>query len=118
MSLGVTPSGKTLDAVKNSISSVSNNSYNTGYAKGKTDGYYGGIAAARCKITAVVGFVGGNPDDVASHQGMTLYGTLEIIVSNGRIESQSWTKTHNDELSGGNMYYQTAKIWSITVTAL
>ena len=122
MSLGVTPSGKTLDAVKNSISSVSNNSYNTGYANGSSDGYNSGynagIAKARCKITAVVGFVGGNPDDVASHQGQLLYGTLVLVVSNGNIESQSWTKTYAGELSGGNMYYQTAKIWSITVETL
>ncbi len=44
-SLGVTPDGKTLAAIKDSISSVSNNSYNTGYAKGKTDGYNEGQTA-------------------------------------------------------------------------
>ena len=47
VSLGVTPSGKTLDAVKNSISSVSNNSYNTGYANGKSAGYSEGYAAGK-----------------------------------------------------------------------
>ena len=47
VSLGVTPSGKTLDAVKNSISTVSNNSYNTGYANGKTEGYNNGYSAGQ-----------------------------------------------------------------------
>ena len=47
VSLGVTPSGKTLDAVKNSISTVSNNSYNTGYAKGSSDGYNSGYNAGK-----------------------------------------------------------------------
>ncbi len=44
VSLGVTPSGKTLDAVKNSISSVSNNSYNSGYGKGYDVGYATGLS--------------------------------------------------------------------------
>lgn len=104
------------------VLNVANYSPNTGYAKGSSDGYTNGyntgIAKARCRITAVVGFVGGNPDDVSSHQGQLLYGTLVLVVSNGNIESQSWTKTYAGELSGGNMYYQTAKIWSITVEAL
>ena len=122
VSLGVTPSGKTLEAVKNSISTVSNNSYNTGYAKGSSDGYNSGynagIAKARCRITAVVGFVGGDPNDSAEDQGKLLYGTLVVVVSNGNIESQSWTKTYADDLYNNRMYYQTAKIWSITVEML
>lgn len=101
-SLGVTPTGKTLAAITAAIQSV----------------YDAGIAASRCKITAVVGFVGGNPDDNPSHQGNTLYGTLTLIISNGSIESQSWVKTHAGNLSDNNMYYQSAKIWSITIEAL
>ena len=69
----------------------------------------------RYKIVAVVGFVGANPDGNSSHQGKALYGTLTLIVSNGVIESKSWTKTHADNLGDNNMYYQSAKIWSITV---
>ena len=55
VSLGVTPSGKTLDAVKNSISTVSNNSYNTGYAKGSSDGYSSGysVGVKNATITTV-----------------------------------------------------------------
>ena len=55
VSLGVTPSGKTLDAVKNSISTVSNNSYNTGYAEGSSDGYSSGysVGVKNATITTV-----------------------------------------------------------------
>ena len=102
VSLGVTPTGKTLAAITAALQSV----------------YDAGVAAARCKITAVVGFVGGNPNDYADCQGKTLYGTLTLIVSNGAIESQTWVRTHADDLSGNNMYYQTAKIWSITIEKL
>lgn len=73
----------------------------------------GGVG--RYKIVAVVGFVGGNPDGGSSSQGKTLYGTLTLIISNGKIESQSWVKTHADNLGNNNMYYQSAKIWSITI---
>ena len=54
VSLGVTPSGKTLDAVKNSISTVKNNSYNTGYANGKTEGYNSGYSAGKAAGKKVI----------------------------------------------------------------
>ena len=77
--------------------------------------FYPCRGGGRYKIVAVVGFVGANPDNVPSHQGNTLYGTLTVIVSNGVIESRSWILTHADNLGGDNMYYQSAKIWNITI---
>lgn len=100
--MGVTPTDKTLASITAAIQNV----------------YNAGVAASRCKITAIVGFVGGNPDDNPSHQGNTLYGTLTLIISNSKIESQSWVRTHAGDLSGDNMSYQSAKIWSITIEAL
>ncbi len=46
VSLGVTPSGKTLDAVTNALQNV----YNTGYSKGNSAGYNAGVAAADARV--------------------------------------------------------------------
>lgn len=70
------------------------------------------------RITAVVGFIGGNPDDNPAHQGARLIGTLIIIIKNGTITNQTWTKTEHGSTGGDNMYYASPKIVSITIDKL
>lgn len=45
VSLGVTPSGKTLSAITNALQSISTAGYNTGYSAGNTAGYNTGYSA-------------------------------------------------------------------------
>ena len=116
VSLGVTPEGKTLAAIKNSISSVSDNSYsngktegyNNGYSEGQTAGYNSGYSAGKsaATITSVQG-VGSANQTISTTAGALYICTGLGNNVNGNIEwgvsgaSTIWSTGGN---SGGQQY--------------
>ena len=70
------------------------------------------------KITAIVGFVGGNPDDNPEHQGAKLNGRLVLTIQDGKITSKSWTKYQHGSTGSNNIYYAYPEIISLTIETL
>ncbi len=90
VSLGVTPSGKTLDAVTNALQNV----YNTGYSKGNSAGYNAGVAAADARVDS----------STANYKGGYTAGyNAGVAAADARVStsSASYTSGYNSGYSAG-----------------
>ena len=68
------------------------------------------------KITATVGFVGGNPNNNGYYP--RLYGKLTFQIINGAVQSAKFEKTIHEDTSGNNMYYAYAQSPSVSIEKL
>lgn len=68
------------------------------------------------KITATVGFLGGNPNNNGYYP--RLYGKLTFQIINGVVQSAKFEKTIHDDTSSNNMFYAYAQNPSVLIEKL